>query len=270
MIYLHKILPLLVSPIFIVIMIALCGVISRKSFFVLFSLALLYCASTQAIASRLYYYIERYATKVEFEQLLVTDAVVVLSGGVISSKGGAIDWGDPDRFFGGINLILQNKSCLLIFTGGRSPWDSKLLSEGALLREAATKFGVNKNNILVTGDVFNTEQEAREVRKLLGTVTPQIILVTSALHMPRAKLIFESFGFTVQPYPVDFRAEPTDVEILQILPRAEELLAFDTAVREMLGRIYYRLKYIKTNVSVSRGGVDEVPLTRRSPSCQND
>jgi hypothetical protein len=54
------------------------------------------------------------------------DAIVVLSGMLgINEFGDStyIEWGDPDRFFGGIALFKANKAKKLVFTGGKMPWD---------------------------------------------------------------------------------------------------------------------------------------------------
>ena len=34
-----------------------------------------------------------------------------------------IEWGDPDRFFGGLALFKAGKAQKLVFTGGKMPWD---------------------------------------------------------------------------------------------------------------------------------------------------
>jgi hypothetical protein len=57
----------------------------------------------------------------------MADAVVVLSGTLSfsSSRERLIqEWGDPDRFFGGIDLLKANKARYLVFTGGKLPWSN--------------------------------------------------------------------------------------------------------------------------------------------------
>jgi hypothetical protein len=34
-----------------------------------------------------------------------------------------IEWGDPDRFFGGIALLKSGKAQKLLYTGGKMPWN---------------------------------------------------------------------------------------------------------------------------------------------------
>jgi uncharacterized SAM-binding protein YcdF (DUF218 family) len=52
--------------------------------------------------------------------------------------------------------------------------------------------------------VQNTDQEAKAVAKLLNKEVPNIILVTSAFHMPRAQKVFEAAGIVVSPFPCRF------------------------------------------------------------------
>ena len=68
----------------------------------------------------------------------------------------------------------------------------------------AISFGISKQNILLTTNVENTDQEAKAVKKLLTSDKPIILLVTSAFHMPRAQKVFEAAGIRVLPFPVDF------------------------------------------------------------------
>jgi uncharacterized SAM-binding protein YcdF (DUF218 family) len=71
---------------------------------------------------------------------------------------------------------------------------------------------------------------------------PTIILVTSAFHMPRAKVTFETEGFEVLPYPVDFRAPVRRMPLMEWLPSPDALEKTDLVIREALGRGYYRLR----------------------------
>jgi hypothetical protein len=53
-----------------------------------------------------------------------------------------IEWGDPDRFFGGIALFKAFKAQNLVFTGGKMPWDKVKKREGDVLKEYAISNGV--------------------------------------------------------------------------------------------------------------------------------
>ena len=75
-----------------------------------------------------------------------------------------------------------------------------------------------------------------------GRSGPRIILVTSAFHMPRAKMLFERQGFAVEPFPVDFRlSDRQRTTILSFLPKAEYLEDSEAAMREGVGILYYSI-----------------------------
>lgn len=246
MIIFHKILPMFFMPITLMMIFVLFGTLAKKRQFVFIGLFIFYVSSTPIFSDWIYEIIEKRIKRVELHELPSVDAIVVLSGMLRAEKHGNainIDWGDPDRFFGGLQAYGASKASRIVFTGGRSPWEKNLLSEGDVLKSIAPSFGVLESEIEVSDDAFNTEQEAMAVRKTLNGVSPSIILVTSALHMPRAIKIFENAGFVVHPFPVDFRVASKDFNLMHFLPRPEALLVTEVAIREQLGRVYYDAIY---------------------------
>ena len=245
MIYLHKLLPIFLSPLVLVMILVVIGTTTRRTKVTLAAVALLYLASMPIVAKGLFRITEGPAYRLDPESLPHADAIVVLSGmlaGVDSPKGIIYEWSDPDRFFGGIELFKLAKSEKLVFTAGTAPWLDKTEPEGVILSERAASMGVPKNNILLTAVAQNTEEEAKAVRKLFPNSDASLLLVTSAFHMPRSIQIFEKQGFRVIPYPVDFRVEISDLTPMDFLPSAAALSTTDLAIREQLGRIYYRIK----------------------------
>ena len=121
------------------------------------------------------------------------------------------------------------------------PW-SIGIAEGEYLKELAIKYGVSEENIILTDEVQNTDQEAKAIKEIL-TEDAKIILVTSAFHMPRAEKVFKAANINLIPYPVDFQSSKLKTTIMDFIPSAKSF--FDTShfVREIIGRLYYNLKY---------------------------
>lgn len=178
------------------------------------------------------------------ENINEEDAIVVLSGMLRIEEFGdtyKVEWGDADRFFGGISLYNARKSKKIIFTGGKAPFNKIKLSEGEILKEYAINYGVNAKDILVTRDVINTFEESRAVSEVLGK-NKNIILVTSAFHMKRAKTLFEKRGFNVTPFKVDYKSpHKIKLTLIDLLPSAHSLSKTELGFRELLGRFYYSL-----------------------------
>jgi len=153
-----------------------------------------------------------------------------------------VEWGDPDRFFGGIALFKAGKAQKLVFTGGKMPWDKVKKTEGDVLKEYAISNGIPFENILVTKYVENTADEAVAVKELISP-RKRIILVTSSYHMYRAQRLFEKQGFVVIPYKVDYKAAGNStVTVMDYLPSAGNLELIETGIRELIGRLFYLIK----------------------------
>jgi len=246
MIYLHKVLPLLASPLFLVVILVLWGSLYRSRRAGLAAVGILIVCSLPVFSNKLISYLERDYSLVPPASAKTADAIVVLSGMVRTIEGAnglEYEWGEAsDRIFAGIDLIKENKAPALVLTGGKLPW-SVGKPEGEYLRDIAEKLGVSSDVILLTENVQNTDQEAKAVAKLLNKEVPNIILVTSAFHMPRAQKVFESAGIVVSPFPVDFLSGADNTKIMDFMPNAEAFRDTSFFVREIIGRLYYYLKY---------------------------
>ena len=245
MIYLHKILPTFVLPIMLVIIVILIGLIKNKKKLIYIAIGVLYILSTPIFSNNFFKLVEGSEYIKLISAIDSANAIVVLSGMLeINEVGDStyIEWGDPDRFFGGIALFKAGKAQKLVFTGGKMPWDKAKKTEGEVLKEHAISSGIPSNKIFVTKDVENTADEAEAVKELISP-SKRIILVTSAYHMYRAKLLFEKQGFTVIPYKVDYKVERNkEVTIIDYLPSSDNLKITESGIREIIGRLFYLVK----------------------------
>ena len=245
MIYLHKILPLIFSPLMLVIGLIVLGIIFNLRKFSLVGIIVLILSSLPIISNKFIAYLEKDYQPIEIADVENVDAIVVLSGmiRVIGDEENLkYEFTDSvDRFFAGLDLFNNNKSPILILTRGKMPW-SLGIAEGEYLKELFIKYGVSEENIILTDAVQNTDQEAKAIKKIL-TEDAKIILVTSAFHMPRAEKVFKAANINLIPFPVDFQNSKSKTTMMDFIPSAESL--FDTShfVREMIGRLYYNLKY---------------------------
>ena len=246
MIYLHKILPLIASPLFLVFFLILFGAFLRSKKITFFGLLVLFFCSLPVISNNLITYLEKDYTLQDASSINETDAIVVLSGMVTAIKTGETfkyEFGDGvDRVLSGMDLLNNNKAPLLIFTRGKLPWQLGL-PEGEYLKEFAIKYGIPEEKILLTDNVQNTDEEAKSVKRLLNTNDAEIILVTSAFHMPRAKKVFEAANIRIIPFAVDFNRSTKKTTLMDFIPTARSLSETSFFVREMIGRLYYSLKY---------------------------
>ncbi len=244
MIYLHKILPIFLLPIMLVLEAILIGLIKKKKKLIYISITALYILSTPIFSNTFFALVEG-NDRNQLNALDNAEAIVVLSGMLeINEIGDStyVEWEDPDRFFGGIFLFKSGKAPKLVFTGGKIFLSKDKKTEGQIIKEYAITNGIPTKKILVTKDVENTSEEATAVRELLSK-NKKIILVTSAYHMYRAKMLFEKQGFIVIPYKVDYKVSRNlRVTLIDLLPSANNLSLTETGIRELMGRLYYLIR----------------------------
>lgn len=242
MIYLHKILPVFVMPIMLIIYLLIFALWKRKRWPIYTAIISLYIFSTPIFASNFFTLVEGSEPRKTPNEMPIADAIVVLSGminQVKSTEGVYPEWNDPDRFFGGIELYKAGKAPSIIFTRGKMPWDTTKLTEGDILKQFALHQGIPDSAILLTGNVQNTADEAMAIKSLIG-VNKNIILVTSAYHMSRSKMHFQKNGFLVLGYPVDFKFDRISKRTFIVyLPDTDSFRLINTGFRELIGRLFY-------------------------------
>ena len=126
MIYLHKILPTFVLPIMLVIILILIGLIKNKKTLIYIAIGSLYILSTPVFSNNFFKLVEGSEYRKPINAIDSADAIVVLSGMLAINEvrnSDYIEWGDPDRFFGGVALFKAGKAQKVVFTGGKMPWD---------------------------------------------------------------------------------------------------------------------------------------------------
>lgn len=127
----------------------------------------------------------------------------------------------------------------LAVTGGR-PSGGKLGE--AELMQALLEKGFRQRVALVEAGSFDTRQNALYVAKDLaerniGTV----VLVTDALHMPRAAKALEAAGLKVVAAPVYFRAS-APLNVTDFLPSTDALELSRYALHEWVGAAWYAMR----------------------------
>jgi uncharacterized SAM-binding protein YcdF (DUF218 family) len=168
--------------------------------------------------------------------------VVVLTGGGYPTRGELLASAFPHasvyRFIGGLELSSRlGSNCRLIFSG----------SAGRRNREITTAITMQELALLVAPGL-EVSAEARsgstaehpENVKLLLDDRP-FVLLTSAIHMPRAMRTFKRAGLDPIAYPVDFLAVEGDYGLMSFIPSVENLWKLNVALREYMALAFYTL-----------------------------
>ncbi|WP_200762941.1 YdcF family protein [Nitrosophilus alvini] len=88
----------------------------------------------------------------------------------------------------------------------------------------------------VSRDTFENAKYTKDIFKKKGIKNPKIVLVTSAYHMPRAKKLFEYFGFEVEPSATDYKTgEKLKIDIWSFFPKMRNFKDSYIALHEYFG-----------------------------------
>ncbi|MCD8139472.1 MAG: YdcF family protein [Planctomycetaceae bacterium] len=109
---------------------------------------------------------------------------------------------------------------------------------------AAAELGVSPDRIRPLPQSLDTEDEARLAADLAGG--GEVVLVTTASHMPRAAAFFADQGLRVTPAPCDYIGPRSPksrmaVNLKRWRPRGGSLADSEELWHEYLGLLYYRL-----------------------------
>lgn len=159
------------------------------------------------------------------------EVAVVLSGG--RNDDGSLNEAAVARTITAVRLYHQGIVPRLLFTGG--PCCGR--SASALMANFATELGVPKEAITLEEQSSRTYDNAINSAALLERDNLRsVILVTSPLHMLRARLTFEAAGVSVHPVVTSTRNLRFSSSPSQRIALLEE------AVHEYLGLVFYRMQ----------------------------
>jgi uncharacterized SAM-binding protein YcdF (DUF218 family) len=182
--------------------------------------------------------------------LPAADAIVVLASGgtpaIPPQPEVRLDDATANRLLYGARLYREGKAPIVILSGGRLPWQERLPPISQIMATAIETMGVSAAAIIQEPASGNTYQNALEVKAILESRGfHRILLVTSAMHMPRALALFTHQGVDAIAAPCDFiavakkRGDWQDLAI-DLAPDAGILMVTTMAIREMVGAAVYR------------------------------
>jgi uncharacterized SAM-binding protein YcdF (DUF218 family) len=177
----------------------------------------------------------------------ITYDVVVLLGGVVEDRAQATSRqrsfnDNNERLLETFDLLRKGTVHSAIVSGGLVDAVRTEVVEARALAEQLTAWGIDPSRIIVDDKARNTYENAKNSEAIVRAHGwHDVLIVTSAFHMPRAYGCFRAVGLGVDTLPVDFRsyASPYSGELL---PRAKYLADSTTAIREWSGRWIYRVR----------------------------
>lgn len=147
-----------------------------------------------------------------------------------------------DRLFQAIYLYKTQTVKKLIISGGSGDILHPDLLESEIVKDYLMKINIPENDILIENKSKNTHENAFYTAKLLKSIhfKDSCLLITSAVHMRRAKACFEKEGIKIIAYPsTQILDKHLYLPDKLLLPDASVLSGWQQLMHEMLGYIVY-------------------------------
>jgi len=159
-----------------------------------------------------------------------------------------------DRVLYAAKLYKEGAAPVILASGGNLSFSSaRGESPADEMQELLVFTGIPEDAIWLQPDSQNTYDDAVLSAEILEeNGVSEIILVTSAMHMPGARALFEKQGLTVIPAPADYTIteqnwhsafKPTVEEFfLNLMPNASSLGLTTSVLKEYFGLAVYQLR----------------------------
>lgn len=234
-----------------------------KTFFLIAAIWF-YCMSTPFVPDSMIYLLEKQyrpllvqsqnsiALDARAEEYRGIDIVVLGAGHIMDARlpaTSSLEKSSLVRLAEGIRLHRLIPDSRLVFAGHPG---GNTLSQAEVYFEAATELGAdlsNPNHYILLMDPTDTWEESGAYKQFIVSegdraVGEKVILVTSAMHMPRAMGGFRKRGFNPIASPAFYEVKkrstekhPLSVRTTDFFPSAEPVGTFKSVIKEYVGHI---------------------------------
>ncbi len=173
------------------------------------------------------------------------DGIIVLSGAERPTLSGARNQPQlnesAERLLVFADLARRYPAAKLVYTGAGIPAQAGGVAEDHVAEQALAWAGLETGRVIFERQARNTRENAAFSQALVQPRPGETwLLITSAVHMPRAVACFQAVDWAVLPYPVDYATMGAVEPWLDFDPLLG-LRSLNLATREWLGLALYRL-----------------------------
>ena len=150
-----------------------------------------------------------------------------------------------NRLHHAVQLYRLGKVKQLLLSGGAGNVFGEKISESAVVKQYLLSIGIPESDIIVEANSRNTHENALFTANLLKeTKHPykNILLITSAYHMPRANKCFAKVGLSVTPFSVDTSSKSSAFNLTYLLPNSGALQTWQILLKEWIGYFVYCMR----------------------------
>ena len=175
------------------------------------------------------------------------NAAIVLGGFVSYNKKDDRGYfnASSDRFIQTALLYKQGHVNKIIVAAGNGYIVKHDFKEAIFIKQRLVALGIPGEDIYTDSTSKNTFENAVNAKKIVDSLHLQdpFLLVSSAMHLPRAKLVFAKQGMNVVPYPCDFDSKNVGNNFIEdyLLPSGLALNRWDNLIKEIAGVTVYKI-----------------------------
>jgi len=260
-IFLSKFLPLLVYPVGLTSLLLIAGLVFRnrkrlRNGIFIAAILILWIGGNHWVSFWL-------AKSLEWQYLPMrdiptADAIVVLGGATEPAQfpRTTVELNSAaDRVIYAADLYKQGKAPTILLSGGSITWlDNRSSSTPAAeMASIMEMIGIPNNVLWLQTASQNTHEDAVDSLQILKQKgVKRILLVTSAMHMPRAMALFRNHGIEVIPAPTDYTVTQANWDdlttlnvqsiLINLIPNSTNISLTSDALKEYIGILVYQFE----------------------------
>lgn len=245
---LSKIIGLLINPILWILTLLIVGLFAKKTSvkhkYYLSAIIVLVLFSNSFLFNEVMVKWEEKAVKTS-ELKTSYDMGIVLSGMVwYDTETERLNFmQSSDRIWQAVRLYHEGTIDKILISGGSADIFGNDTIESVLLKNFLVKIGIPEAHVLTEEKSRNTRENALFSAELLKNL-PQnnLLLITSASHMPRALKCFEKVGLYCDIFPTDHYSGSRKYNLDTLLiPSTRTLFNWNVFIHEILGMASYKV-----------------------------
>ena len=151
---------------------------------------------------------------------------------------------EADRFIQTAKLYHTNKVNKIIISGGSlNFFNRNKIAESVYLKNELKQQAIPDSNIIIEINSRNTFENALYTKKILDSLklSSPYLLVSSAMHLPRAQAVFAKAGIETIPVPAAFKEVPSKKGLQDFLPSIYILSSWNEFLKEVVGLAVYKM-----------------------------
>ncbi|MCD4680147.1 MAG: YdcF family protein, partial [Bacteroidales bacterium] len=175
------------------------------------------------------------------------DVGIVLGGGMITfdKENNRLSFRDNvDRIMQAVRLYKSGKIHKILISGGSGRLLFRNMKESELLKDYFVEIGILSHDMIIETNSDNTYENAKYSSEILLNEYPEssYLLITSAIHMRRAKACFNKFDIKLSTYPTNKLVGKRRYQFSHMfVPDVNSLGRWNIFLHEFFGYLVYKV-----------------------------